>query len=115
MRDRNEPMTAAERMRRYRARQAGENVPKRRPGPPPSRPRDLSGVPLPQLLAEVNVRLEELLPVMPASSSQSWPHPSDMWDFSLSVSMILDYMGEDWDETAWLEGRDWQDDELRGS
>lgn len=29
--------TAAERMRRYRARLRGENVPKRRPGPPPGR------------------------------------------------------------------------------
>ena len=33
---RSDPMTAAERMRRYRARKRGEDVPRRRPGPAPA-------------------------------------------------------------------------------
>lgn len=51
--------TAAERMRRYRARLAGKDIPRRRPGRPRRAP-DLSPVTLEQLVWEVSYRLDEL-------------------------------------------------------
>ena len=41
-----EPMTAAERMRRHRARQLGDDVPKVKAGPKPGKPQTLRGASL---------------------------------------------------------------------
>ena len=52
-----EPMTAAERMRRHRARQRGEDVPKAKPGPKPRKPQTLREASLEELIDEVSDRL----------------------------------------------------------
>ena len=52
-----EPMTAAERMRRHRARQLGDDVPKVKPGPKPGKPQTLSRASLEELIDEVSDRL----------------------------------------------------------
>jgi hypothetical protein len=52
-----EPMTAAERMRRHRARQLGDDVPKVKPGPKPGKPQTLRGASLEELIDEVSDRL----------------------------------------------------------
>jgi hypothetical protein len=51
-----EPMTAAERMRRHRARQLGD-VPKVKPGPKPGKPPTLREASLEELIDEVSDRL----------------------------------------------------------
>ena len=52
-----EPMTAAERMRRHRARQRGDDVPKAKPGPKPRKPQTLREASLEELIDEVSDRL----------------------------------------------------------
>ena len=52
-----EPMAAAERMRRHRARQRGNDVPKAKPGPKPRKPQTLREASLEQLIDEVSDRL----------------------------------------------------------
>jgi hypothetical protein len=52
-----EPMSAAERMRRHRARQRGDDVPKVKPGPKPGKPQTLRGASLEELIDEVSDRL----------------------------------------------------------
>jgi hypothetical protein len=56
-----EPMTAAERMRRHRARQVGDDVPKVKPGPKPGKPQTLRGASLEELIDEVSDRLTGLM------------------------------------------------------
>ena len=50
-------MTAAERMRRHRARQLGDDVPKVKPGPKPGKPQTLREASLEELIDEVIDRL----------------------------------------------------------
>jgi hypothetical protein len=52
-----EPMTAGERMRRHRARQRGDDVPKVKPEPKPGIPQTLRGASLEELIDEVSDRL----------------------------------------------------------
>jgi hypothetical protein len=52
-----EPMTAAERMRRHRARQVGDDVPKVKPEPKPRKPQTLHEASLEELIDEVSDRL----------------------------------------------------------
>src|ERR1043165_9894418 len=56
-----EPMTAAQRMRRHRARQLGDDVPKVKPivkpGPKPRKPQTLREASLEELIDEVSDRL----------------------------------------------------------
>jgi hypothetical protein len=52
-----EPMTAAERMRRHRARQLGDDVPKVKRGPKPRRSQTLCEASLEELIDEVSDRL----------------------------------------------------------
>src|SRR5687768_8802893 len=52
-----EPMTAAERMRRHRARQVGDDVPKVKPEPKPRKPQTLREASLEELIDEVSDRL----------------------------------------------------------
>ena len=52
-----EPMTAAERMRRHRARQLGDDVPKVKPAPKPRKPQTLREASLEELIDEVSDRL----------------------------------------------------------
>jgi hypothetical protein len=47
-----EPMTAAERMRRHRAGQLGDDVPKVKPGPKPRKPQTLREASLEELIDE---------------------------------------------------------------
>jgi len=49
--------TAAERMRRHRARQLGDDVPKVKPGPKPGKPQTLREASLEELIDEVSDRL----------------------------------------------------------
>jgi hypothetical protein len=53
----SEPMAAAERMRRHRARQRGDDVPKARPGPKPRKTQTLREASLEELIDEVSDRL----------------------------------------------------------
>jgi hypothetical protein len=53
----SEPRTAAERMRRHRARQLGDDVPKVKPGPKPGKPPTLREASLEELIDEVSDRL----------------------------------------------------------
>lgn len=52
-----EPMTAAERTRRHRARQVGDDVPKRKRGPKPRKSLTLREASLEELIDEVSDRL----------------------------------------------------------
>jgi hypothetical protein len=52
-----EPMTAAERRRRHRARQLGGDIPKVKPRPKPGKPPTLREASLEELLDEVSDRL----------------------------------------------------------
>ena len=52
-----EPMTAAERMRRHRARQLGDDVPRVKPGPKLRKPQTLREASLEELIDEVSDRL----------------------------------------------------------
>ena len=52
-----EPMTAAERMRRHRARQHGDDVPKGKRGPKPRKSQTLREASLEELIDEVSDRL----------------------------------------------------------
>ena len=50
-------MTAAERMRRHRARQLGDDIPKVKPGPKARKPQTLREASLEELIDEVSDRL----------------------------------------------------------
>ena len=52
-----EPITGAERMRRHRARQLGDDVPKVKPAPKPCKPQTLREASLEELIDEVSDRL----------------------------------------------------------